>query len=458
MTYERFLQKKQIKAINAGIDIDKSELNSHLFDFQRDIVWWALKKGRCAIFADTGLGKTLMQLSWAEQIYKSTGGNVLILAPLAVSTQTIREGERFGIKINKARQQSECTNGINITNYEMLEHFEASEFTAIVLDESSIIKSFTGKTTQHMIDKFRYTHYKLCCTATPAPNDYEELGNHSQFLGIMPRLEMLATFFVHDSGDTAKWRLKGHAENKFWEWLASWAMVIKNPSDLGYDGSKYILPELKIEPIIVDSPQGDMLIPELARTLNERREARKESIDDRVEMARQIADSVDKCLIWCDFNIESDMLKKAINDSVEVKGADKPQHKEWAMIGFTNGIVNKLVSKPSICGFGMNWQQCNNIIFCGLSDSYERFYQAIRRCYRFGQTKPVNVYVIISEREQTVLDNIKRKEEIAQRMSAEMVKLTADILKSEIFNTTRITTEYEADRIIKVPEWVKGVE
>lgn len=455
MNYNEFLKTKQVKSVNAGIEVNRNSLNNSLFDFQRDIVWWALKKGRCAIFADTGLGKTLMQLSWAEQINKNTGGNVLILAPLAVSTQTIREGERFGIKVNKARQQSDCLDGINITNYEMIEHFEATQFEAVVLDESSIIKSFTGKTTQGIIEKFKHTPYKLCCTATPAPNDYEELGNHSEFLGVMTRLEMLSTFFVHDSGDTAKWRLKGHAESKFWEWLASWAMVIKNPANLGYNGDKYNLPELKIKPIIVESPQGNMLIPELACTLNERREARKESIHDRVDKAKQIADSIDKCLIWCDYNLESEMLKKAINGAVEVKGADKSQHKEWAMLGFANGEVNKLVSKPSICGFGMNWQQCNNIIFCGLSDSYERFYQAIRRCYRFGQTKPVNVYVIVSEREQTVLDNIKRKEVAAQRMSNEMVALTADILKAEIFNTTRITTDYEADTAIAMPEWIR---
>ena len=456
MSYKEFLKKKEVKAINAGITIEREFLNKHLFDFQRDIVWWALKKGRCAIFADTGLGKTLMQLSWAEEIAKYTQGKILILAPLAVADQTIQQGQLFGITVNACRSQEDVKQGLNITNYEMLEHFEAGEFSGIVLDESSIIKSFTGKTTQLMIERFRYTPFKLCCTATPAPNDYIELGNHAEFLGIMPRQEMLATFFVHDSGDTAKWRLKGHAEKKFWEWLASWAMVIKSPENLGYNGDKYNLPALNIMPIVVESPQGYMLVPELANTLNERREARKESLDARVLKAKEIAESVDTCLIWCDFNLESEMLKKAIDNSVEVKGADKPNHKKWAMLGFANGEVKKFISKPSICGFGMNWQQCNTIIFCGLSDSYEQFYQAIRRCWRFGQTKEVNVYVIISEREMNVLANNKRKEEIARRMSDEMVRLTADILKAEIHQTTRITIEYEAIRHIIVPNWLQG--
>jgi hypothetical protein len=456
MSYKEFLKKKEIRPINAGINIERNLLNKYLFDFQRDIVWWALKKGRCAIFADTGLGKTLMQLSWAEQIANYTNGKILILAPLAVADQTIQQGKTFGIDVNSCRSQDDVIQGLNITNYEMLEHFDAGEFSGIVLDESSIIKSFTGKTTQLMIERFRYTPFKLCCTATPAPNDYVELGNHAEFLGIMPRQEMLATFFVHDSGDTAKWRLKGHAEKKFWEWLASWAMVIKSPENLGYNGDLYNLPPLNIMPIVVESPQGYMLVPELANTLNERREARKESIGTRILKAKEIAESVDTCLIWCDFNLESEMLKKAITNSVEVKGSDKPSHKKWAMLGFASGEVKKLISKPSICGFGMNWQQCNNIIFCGLSDSYEQFYQAIRRCWRFGQTKEVNVYVIISERELNVLANNKRKEEIAQRMSDEMVRLTADILKAEIHQTTRITIEYEAIRHIIVPNWLEG--
>lgn len=426
--------------------------------FQRDIVKWALKKGSCALFADTGLGKTIMQLSWADEVSRHTNKNILILAPLAVSIQTKKQGEQFGISVNLCRSQSDVKNGINITNYEMLDNFDASEFAGIVLDESSILKSFSGKTTKSLIEKFKYTPYKLACSATPSPNDYEELGNHSEFLGVMTRREMLSMFFVHDGGNTAQWRIKGHGERKFFEWIANWAMVLKDPADLGYDGTKYKLPPLKIVPIVVESPQTEYsLVPLLASTLSERRDARKESIDIRVAEAKKIAESAEFALIWCDYNAESSALSNGINGAVEVKGADTAKYKESAMIGFSNGTIKRLVSKPSICGFGMNWQHCNTVIFCGLSDSYEKFYQAIRRCYRFGQKREVSVFVIISERELSVLENIKRKEELAEKMSREMVKLTADILKAEIKNTTRNFIDYVPQKQIIIPLWLKEV-
>lgn len=454
MTYEEFLKSKQVVIKPTGFDCEPS--NKYLFDFQRDITKWALKKGKAAMFLDTGLGKTIIQLTWADEICKYTGRNVLILAPLAVSKQTVREGLKFGIQVTSCRTQEDVKNGINITNYEMLQHFNPNEFAGVVLDESSIIKSFSGKTTQQMIDLFRFTEYKLACTATPAPNDYEELGNHSDFLGVMTRPEMLATFFVHDSGDTAKWRLKGHAETEFWKWIASWAMVVKNPEDLGYDGSKYKLPKLNIQTHFVESPNTkNMFITLPAQTLDERREARKESLHDRVTKAAELAQDTDNCLIWCDYNDESTALTKAIPRAVEVKGSDTPEHKENTLIGFATGDVKYLVTKPKIAGFGMNWQNCNNMIFCGLSDSYERFYQAIRRCYRFGQTKEVNVHVIISEKEESVLNNVKRKEELAQQMSTNMVKLTSEILKNEIKNTTRNVTEYIPKQEIIIPNWLR---
>jgi len=453
MQYEEFLNSK--KRVNNPTGFDCEPTNKYLFDFQRDIVKWALKKGKAAVFLDTGLGKTIIQLSWADEICKYTNGKILILAPLAVSKQTIREGLKFGIEVTLCRGQQDVKNGINITNYEMLQHFNPDEFIGVVLDESSIIKSFTGKTTQEMLELFKYTEYKLACTATPSPNDYVELGNHAEFLGVMTRPEMLATFFIHDGGETAKWRLKGHAENEFWRWLASWAMVVKTPEDLGYDGSKYKLPKLNITTHIVDSPNnGDMFVVMPAQTLDERREARKESIDDRVGKAVELVKGMDNCLIWCDYNNESEMLSKLIVGAVEVTGADKPEHKESAMLGFATGEVKFLVTKAKICGFGMNWQNCNNMIFCGLSDSYERFYQAIRRCYRFGQTKEVNVHVIISEREESVLANVKRKEEQAEQMSRNMVALTSEILKNEIKNTTRNVTEYKPCVDMKIPTWL----
>ncbi len=455
MTYEKFLKTKFKLIEPSGFDCEPS--NQYAFDFQRDIVKWNLKKGKSANFMDTGLGKTITQLMFADEIHKQEKGDILILAPLAVSKQTIREGEKFGIKVNPCRSQIDVKSGINITNYEMLHHFDVNKFIGIILDESSIIKSFTGKTTQELLDLFKHTPYKLANTATPAPNDYEELGNHAEFLGIMSRTEMLATFFVHDGGDTSKWRLKGHAEKEFWKWIASWAMVVKNPSDLGYDGSKYILPKLNTHTHFVKSPATDgMLIPMPVTTLQERREARKESLMQRVEKSAELAETMECCVIWCDYNDESTELTKAIKGAVEVKGADTSEHKENALLGFANGDIKYLVTKPKIAGFGMNWQNCNNTIFCGLSDSYERYYQSIRRFYRFGQEKEVNVHVVLSERETTVLDNITRKAEDAEKMSRHMVDLTADILKNEIKNTAREQISYIPQESIIIPEWLRS--
>lgn len=457
MDYKEFLKSKEFRHNNSGFDIDREHINPKAFEFQKDIIKWALKKGRSAVFADCGLGKTLIQLDFAHQVYKYTGENVLIIAPLAVSKQTKREGEKFGIEVNICRKQDDVKQGINITNYEMLEHFDASKFGGIVLDESSILKSFAGKLRNEIIDKFYNTPYKLACTATPAPNDFMELGNHSEFLGAMTRSEMLATYFVHDSGDTAKWRLKGHAQDEYWKWVASWAVVIKSPEDLGYEMTGYDLPELNFITHVIPGEVGHYeLVVKVAETLQERREARKESLEKRVEMTAEIVNnSNDNWLVWCDYNDESTALTKAINGAVEVKGSDKAEHKETAGIDFANGEIKALVSKPSIYGFGMNWQNCNNIVFCGLSDSYEKFYQAVRRCWRFGQEKEVNVHIIISEKEMNVLENIKRKEKQEQEASENMIKLMKETTLAEIRNTTRNIEIYKPEEKILIPSWIK---
>ena len=453
MEYNEFLKTKEYSYQNTGFDIEDSELNDNLFPFQKKIVQWALKKGKCALFLDTGLGKTICQLSFADAVCKHENGKALILAPLAVSKQTKQEGEKFGINVNICRKQEDAKDGINITNYEMLQHFNPDEFCCVVLDESSILKSFMGKVSSDIIDTFRFTKYKLACTATPSPNDYQELGTHSDFLNIMSRSEMLATFFINDAKE-GQWRMKKHAEQKFWEWLATWAMVVKNPSDIGYPDERYNLPKLNIHNVIVDSEiERGSLLPQLAQTLQERRQARKDSMQDRVDKVGELIKDMDSCLVWVDFNDESELIRKTF-DIVEVKGADSDEHKETSMLGFADGSIKYLVSKPSICGFGMNFQKCHNMIFCGLSDSYEKFYQAIRRCYRFGQTEEVNVYVIISQKEMSVLNNIKRKQEQHERMSKNMIDKTSDILKNEIHSTMRITEDYIADEIVKMPEWL----
>ena len=461
--YKDFIQSKLTQINQSGFESDKTQYNPNLFDWQRDIVHWALKKGKACLFEDCGLGKTLQQLSFAEEVCKYTGGNVLILAPLAVASQTKSEGIKFGIDVNICRTQNDVKDGINITNYEMIDHFDESTFQGIILDESSILKNSTGATRILLTEKFKYTPYKLCCTATPAPNDFMEIGNHAEFLGIMTQTEMLATYFVHDGKNTSKWRLKGHAKSKFFEWIASWACCMTSPADLGYDGKDYKLPPLNIHEVQVESgnkelDDGQMLFyAEVAESLSERREARHESLERRVDKSKEIAESADgQALIWCDFNDESALLAETISDSVEVKGADSDEHKKISMINFTQGAVKRLISKPKIAGWGMNWQNCNTVIFCGLSDSFESFYQAVRRCWRFGQKKPVDVYIITSEAEISVKQNIERKQAEAQQMTSELVKYTKDILSSEIKGTIRISEKYIAVDTMVIPEWLRS--
>ena len=337
MNYADFLKTKSIVDTPTGLKTIPA-LCEKLFNFQHDLVTWALRRGRAAIFADCGLGKTPMQLEWANHV----PGNVLILAPLAVASQTVREGGKFGIVVNYARNQSQVVPGITITNYEMLDKFDPSYFTGIVLDESSILKSYDGKTRTQIIESFAATPFRLACTATPAPNDYMELGNHAEFLGVMSRVEMLAMFFVHDGGETQKWRLKGHAESEFWKWLASWAVVIRKPSDLGYDDGAFTLPELIMHQVTVkvDEPTTGYLFPVEASGLLDRLRARKDTIVERVEHCASIVnDSKEPFLIWCNLNSESDSIAKAIPDAIEVTGADSNDAKESAMMATVRDVV-----------------------------------------------------------------------------------------------------------------------
>lgn len=450
MKYNDFINNKTSIIQTSGFDIDRNELNNNLFEYQKDIVRWSLKKGKSAIFADCGLGKTIMQLEFAQQIISRLGGKVLILAPLAVTGQTKLEGQEFGYEVNICESQDDVIEGINITNYEKLDKFVGNEFIAVVLDESSILKSFTGKIRDNIINMFYKVPYKLACTATPSPNDYMELGNHSEFLGIMTRTEMLSMYFIHDSGETSKWRLKGHAEGVFWEWMSSWAVVIDNPNNLGYELDGFNLPKLNIHQIIVD---GDEVINE-KQTLTQRRQARKNSLVPRCRAAAELVNNSDEqWLVWCDLNAESEELYNVIEDSFEIKGSDRQQYKIDTMIDFSNDEIKCLITKPKIAGFGMNWQQCHNMIFVGLSDSYEAYYQAVRRCWRFGQENEVNVYIIISAKEGAVKENIERKERDAKKMQCEMVKLTREITRKNLEKTQRIMTEYSPTIEIILPDW-----
>lgn len=447
--YEMFLQSKKLFASPSGVKIDRSRINEMLFQFQRDLVVWALARGRAAIFADCGLGKTPIQLDWARLVCQHTDRPVIIVAPLAVSRQTVREGEKFGVNVYLCREPGDVRSGpaINITNYERIERFNADQFAGVVLDESSILKSYTGKYRTSLIEAFQQTPFRLACTATPAPNDFMELGNHSEFLGIMTRPEMLAMFFVHDGGSVQNWRLKGHAEQDFWRWLCSWAALLQQPSDLGYSNDGFALPPLHVHEGVVavsaDRTMEGYLFPIAATTLAERRQERKASIDQRVAYAASLANAdSEPWVMWCGLNAESKALTAAIPGAIEVTGSDTDDAKERAMLAFADGEIRILVTKPSIAGFGLNWQHCPNMAFVGLSDSYEQYYQAVRRCWRFGQTRPVNVHIITAETEGNVVRNVLRKEADATHMAGEMTALTREFVRDNVKNAERRTVDY----------------
>lgn len=460
VNYNEFLHSKQRIPPACGFDRPKEKMNPMMFEWQKDITRWALRKGRAALFEDCGNGKTIQQLEFCRAVSEYTGKPSLIVAPLTVGEQTKREADKFGYKATLCRTQKDVQNGINITNYEMLEHFDSDVFDCVVLDESSILKNCMGKVRTQIIEMFQNAPYRLSCTATPSPNDYMELGNQVEFLGIMSRTEMLATYFTHDGSDTSKWRLKGHAEDRFWEWVATWAVVLTCPGDLGYPNDGYILPDLVMHEYLVDASTSmdDGLFGWVAKTLTERRDARRMSLRERCEKAAELVatEPDEQWVVWCDLNDESEMLTSLIPGAVEVRGSDKPDDKAKDLRGFADGSIRYLVTKPSIAGFGMNWQNCHNMIFVGLSDSYEAMYQAIRRCYRFGQKFPVNVHIVTSAAEGAVKANIERKEAQAEIMKKNMVQHTKEILEQDIRGTVRIVITYNPQVDMLIPEWLRS--
>lgn len=452
--YAAFLARKAILDPPTGLS-DIPDLPEALFPFQRDIVTWALKRGRAALFAGTGLGKSLMELSWGQAVHHATQGDVLHFAPLAVAAQMVREADKFGIPARHVRSQSDCGPGINITNYQKIEHFDLGRFAGVTLDESSILKSETGHYRNELVEACHSIPFRLAATATPAPNDFMELGNHAEFLGIMSYSDMLATFFTHDGGETQKWRLKGHAENDFWRWMASWAVMLRKPSDIGYDDGAYILPALhQVHHTVTVAATQDDLIGGRALTLQERIKARRESVDDRVAMAASMTPTDRPFVWWCNLNSESEALSRAIPDAVEVRGSDKEDVKERKLIDFSEGRIRVLVTKPSIAGFGMNWQHCADTGFVGLNDSFEQVYQAVRRFWRFGQQSEVTAHFIAAETEGAVVANLKRKEADADRMAAAMVLHTANITKAAINAQVRDKASYDPKVPMLIPAWL----
>lgn len=642
MEYEEFLADKAFSHVSAGFDC--GDLEYPLFDYQYPIVRWALKRGKAAIFADTGLGKTIMQLAWADQVAKQTNGPVLLLAPLAVADQTIEEGNKYGIHVDKANPGADMFGPhLVITNYEQLHKFNPDQFQGIVLDESSILKGMDGRRRKEITEFGKSIPYRLSCTATPSPNDFMELGTQAEFLGIMSQVEMLAMFFIHDGGDVAKWRLKGHGQAKFFEWLATWSVVIRSPSDLGFDGSRHSLPPLRYHSHVIETEPEDTLFVEPAQGLQERNKARKDSVRDRVQKAAEIANNIDgDVLIWCNLNDESERLASLVKGAAEVKGSDNPDHKVNAVLWFlgysgldlissskiqrsgpclppitsssttskteikelpnqksgskptktiesnicgntqekteknleeplssrknttgkgasdTQAIKNTekekskrsqnisdliqkkdlqkdlkntasrltntekfsqvsqgvaqfvdqktldaqsesdcmsitainqeelevcsaptaikdlessrtnrdgldrqpttskkvLISKPRIFGYGLNLQHCNHMIFVGLSDSWESYYQAIRRCWRFGQKNEVHVHVVSADTEGAVVENIQRKDRQNKELGEAMVKHMKTMMEKEIFSAAIEKTDYNANVKLELPEWV----
>jgi len=439
--YHSFLKKKVEVVSPSGFEISLDEINANAFEWQKHCIRWACRRGRCALFLDTGLGKTFHQLEWCRFVGQETQKPTLIVAPLAVCRQTEDEHQKFSIDApcRVVRFPKEIGDGINIVNYEILDRFNPEVFGGLCLDESSILKSFEGKFRNFVCKRFKDTQYRLACSATPSPNDFMELGNHSEFLSAMSRTEMLSTYFIHDSGDTSKWRLKGHASKDFWHWVTSWALITKKPSDLGYPNEGYDLPELRVHGVTV--PWHG----EPAKSLNEQRKVRSESIDIRVNKLKEIVTDDEPWIVWCDLNIESVLATSSLPDAVEVTGSLDPNIKSQRMRSFSQQKIRVLTTKPKISGFGMNWQHCSKIAFLGISHSFESFYQAVRRCYRFGQKKPVDVYVIVTDKESHIVDNVMRKQKNLEEMSEAMVTHMKTRIMSDIFGVDNNQVEYEPE-------------
>lgn len=455
--YQDFVSRKLAYTESAGVDAEWLD-PSNLFSHQETLCRWSLRKGRSAIFADTGLGKTRMELKWADAVHRATGSDVLVLAPLAVAEQTRMEGESIGIRVTHARDGADVMHGITITNYDRIHRFDTSRFGAVVLDESSRIKHDDSKTLKVLMDAFRNTPYKLCATATPAPNDWTELGTHAQFLGVCTASEMLAEFFVHDGGETQVWRLKGHARKAFWQWVSGWGAMIQKPSDLGFDDSAYRLPPLNVQQVTVESDfqaTDGMLFALEAQTLSERRNARRNSMIYRVRACAEMVNaSQDPWVVWCELNAEGDALTAAIPDAVEVRGSDTTEKKEQSLTDFAGGKIRVLISKSKIAGWGLNWQHCNNIAFAGATDSFEGYYQSIRRCWRFGQKRPVNVWLFVSDIEGAVLRNLQRKEKDAIEMFAALSEETAEAVRVSVIGQKRQSNSYSANKKIRLPSFI----
>lgn len=453
--YAAFLSRKQVLAPSVGFRVEPSSLNSNLFPWQSKIVSWALDRGKAALLQGTGTGKTIEELAWSDAVCSHSGDDVLLLAPLCVSAQTHREGKKFGIPTTVCRTQDDVKRGINITNYEMLKHFDPSKFKGIVMDESSNLKDANSKTAKLLIDRFSKTPYKLCASATPAPNSHSEIGSHSEFLDVLTKSQLLAMYFEHDGGDTNKWELKGHGKKPFFKFMASWAVCLNLPSDVGGDDTGFVLAPLSMQEHVVKVDQsiatdGHLYrCPDMSSTgiHKEFRITAKERAKKVVELIK--ANPYEQWVIWTNTDHDADVITEMMPEILEVRGSDKTSKKEAAILGFIDGNVQYLLSKPSIFGAGLNLQCCSNTVFYGLSYSFEQVYQAIRRFWRYGQKRTVNAHIVIAETEGPVLEAQKRKHRQFEELQVGMV----EAMRTEQLKLRHTATRYDHNKPVTIPDW-----
>ena len=436
------------------------ELNKNLFDWQATVVDWAVRRGRAALFEECGLGKTLQQLAWGEQVVRKTNKPVILHCPVGVRQQTMREAEKFGIgcEVKVCNESSDVITGINLVNYEKIHHFDTSVFAGVVLDESSILKNALGKTKKLLVQSYRQTPYRLACTATPSPNDHIELGSHAEFIGVCEREDMLSKYFVHDGSDTSKWRLRGHAVKHFWSWVATWAVCIGKPSDIGGDDDGFSLPPLDIQRHIVAVDQrtdvDGLLFNVAGISATTIHEEKRLTCDSRCDKVAELVSDIDRpVVIWCDTNYESDALMKRMPEATEIRGTHNEKTKEERLNSFASGETKKLITKPSVAGFGMNWQHCNHQVFAGLSYSFEAYYQAVRRCWRFGQERSVNVDIVLAESESALQSAIANKETDHRLMQSGM----AAAMKTATWKQIGLDTgkvQYEKGHDMNLPSFL----
>lgn len=455
MNYEAFLETKSVRVDPVGIDAPT--LSSKLFGFQQEAVRWALRQGRAALFFDCGLGKTAMQVTWADVVARHTGRPVLVMAPLAVSHQTVREGQKFGVAVKYCANDSDVAAGVNITNYERLEKFDPARFGGVVLDESSILKSYSGPTKTALVESFKATPFRLACTATPAPNDHMELGNHAEFLGVMSSHEMLARWFLNDTSLFGNYRLKGHAVTAFWDWVTSWGRCAGKPSDVGHSDEGFVLPSLDIIEHVVDvdvtDGRGDALfrMPDMSATAVHAEKRRTAAARARALAELVRSEPGEQWLIWTDTDYEAGALCEALPEALDVRGSDKSEKKETALLGFADGAIPILITKPKIAGYGLNFQRCARVAFMGPSFSYEAFYQAVRRVWRFGQKRPVEAHIFMAPTERQIWNTVKTKADGHDSLKTEMFAAARRAAMRESRKASYVPT-HEAT----IPAWLRG--